>query len=72
MLDLKNLQLSDLLDVLADQTAWHTYLITCGATEEELRSSRLLLIEIQEEIEWRRSTVNIPASGYPTAASTGS
>ena len=72
MLDLKNLQLSDLLDVLADQTAWHTYLITSGAPEAELRSSRLLLIEIQEEIEWRRSTVNIPASGYPTAPSTGS
>lgn len=64
MLDLKNLELSDLLDLLVDQTAWHTQLITSGASETELRNSRLLLIEIQEEIVWRKKVVNIPVATY--------
>jgi len=66
MLELKNLELSDLLDLLVDQTAWHTQLITSGASETELRNSRLLLIEIQEEIVWRKRTVSIPVANYST------
>lgn len=68
MLDLKNLNLSDLLDLLVDQTAWHTQLITSRASATELRNSRLLLIEIQEEIEWRKGAVNILVSNYSTAS----
>lgn len=69
MLDLKSLDLPDLLDLLVDQTAWHTHLITSGATGTELRNSRLLLIEIQEEIEWRKTSVNIPMSDYTSSTS---
>ena len=69
MLNLRNLDLSDLLDVLVDQTAWHTQLITSGASATELRNSRLLLIEIQEEIEWRKTAVNMPVLSYSSASS---
>ena len=69
MLNLRNLELSDLLDVLVDQTAWHIQLITSGASATELRNSRLLLIEIQEEIEWRKTAVNIPVPCYSSASS---
>ena len=52
--DLKQLSLSDLLDLLIEQTTHHTNLISLGATPEQFRISNEILKQLQKEIELRR------------------
>jgi len=54
MLDLKNIELSDLIDLLAEQTAYHTSIRTV-AGEQQIRISMEILKELQKEIELRKS-----------------
>ena len=54
MEDLKQLSLSDLLDLLIEQTTHHTNLISFGATPEQFRVSNEILRQLQKEIELRR------------------
>lgn len=55
MLDLKSLPLSDLLDLLTNQTAYHILLITTRGSEEQFANSRGMLEEIQAEIAMRKN-----------------
>ncbi|MBC7868476.1 MAG: hypothetical protein H7X88_13155 [Gloeobacteraceae cyanobacterium ES-bin-316] len=57
---LKNLDLSDLLDLLIEQTAHHTQLISIGGTPEEFRVSREILRSLQTEIQTRKEIINSP------------
>jgi hypothetical protein len=56
MLHLKQIELADLLDLLIEQTTYHTQLITKGASTEEFARSSEILKELQQEIELRNST----------------
>jgi hypothetical protein len=58
MEDLKLLSLSDLLDLLIEQTTHHTNLISLGATPEQFRISNEILKQLQKEIECRRLSIN--------------
>ena len=60
MNDLKALDLSDLLDLLVEQTVYHTQLISLGGTPEEFRVSREILRKLQKEIEFRMATYISP------------
>jgi len=53
--DLKLLTLVELLDLMMEQTSYHTQLISLGATPGQFRVSRETLRELQEEIESRKS-----------------
>ena len=66
MEDLKLLSLSDLIDLLIEQTTHHTQLISSGGTPEQFRVSNTILKGLQEEIELRKSANN---SSQLTAAS---
>lgn len=57
---LKNLDLSDLLDLLIEQTAHHTHLISIGGTPEEFRVSREILRSLQTEIQTRKEIIDTP------------
>ena len=59
---LKNLELSDILDLLIEQTAHHTQLISIGGTPEEFRISREILRSLQSEIQTRKEIINPPPS----------
>ena len=54
MLDLKQLELTDLLDLLVQHTYSHSQLIANGATLEQFKVSDENLKQIQQEIELRR------------------
>ena len=56
MHNLNALELSDLLDLLIEQTSHHTRLIATGGTPEEFRISREILRELQSEIKFRPKT----------------
>jgi hypothetical protein len=58
--ELKKLELSDLLDLLIEQTSYHTHLIATGGTQEEFRVSGEILKELQTEIESRMATYTSP------------
>ena len=58
MLHLKQIELPDLLDLLIDQTTYHTQLITRGASAEEFARSSEILKELQQEIELRNKSTN--------------
>ncbi|MGZ8511259.1 MAG: hypothetical protein ACXWV1_14770 [Chitinophagaceae bacterium] len=60
MTELKALELSDLLDLLIEQTAYHTQLISRGGTPEEFRLSGEILRELQKEIEFRMANYISP------------
>jgi hypothetical protein len=66
MEDLQQLNLSDLLDLLIEQTTHHTNLISLGATPEQFRISNEILRQLQKEIELRRSA---KSSSQPVASS---
>lgn len=53
--DLKLLTLDELLDLMIEQTSYHTQLISLGATPDRFRASREILRELQEEITLRKS-----------------
>lgn len=55
MEDLKLLSLADLIDLLIDQTRYHTYSIVMGASPEQFRQSREILSKLQSEIKLRKS-----------------
>ncbi|MGZ5219108.1 MAG: hypothetical protein ACXWWD_06215 [Chitinophagaceae bacterium] len=57
---LKNLDLSDLLDLLIEQTAHHTQLISIGGTPDEFRVSREILRSLQTEIYTRKEIIDTP------------
>ncbi|MGZ5248383.1 MAG: hypothetical protein ACXWV6_01205 [Chitinophagaceae bacterium] len=57
---LKNLDLSDLLDLLIEQTAHHTQLISIGGSPEEFRVSREILRSLQTEIYTRKEIIDTP------------
>ncbi len=63
MEDLKLLSLSDLLDLLIEQTTYHTNLIASGATPEQFRMSNNILRELQVEVRIRHSMMKNPANG---------
>ena len=54
MLDLKEVELPDLIDLLAEQAAYHSRIKSLGAKEEALHVSTLILVELQNEIELRQ------------------
>ena len=54
MSELKMLNLSELLDLLMDQTSYHTNLISIGATAEQFKLSEEILRELQAEISLRK------------------
>lgn len=60
MLNLKKLELTDLLDFLIRQTNHHTHLIAKGATPEEFARSREILRQLQQEIEARNAMNVVP------------
>jgi hypothetical protein len=66
MKNLKLLELPDLLDLLIEQTAHYTRLISVGTTPEELRISREILKELQSEIKLRKSTTDLPQNITPS------
>jgi hypothetical protein len=57
--DLKLLTLDELLDLMIEQTSYHTQLISLGATPEQFRTSREILRELQEEITLRKSNKEV-------------
>ena len=57
MQDLKQLNLSDLLENLVNQTLLHKQIILNGGTAEEFRTSKAILRELFEEIGSRKSDV---------------
>ena len=56
--DLKLLTLDELLDLMIEQTSYHTQLISLGATSEQFRASGEILRELQEEITLRKFNGN--------------
>jgi hypothetical protein len=55
--DLKLLSLSDLLDLLIEQTSYHIHLIAVGASLEIFRNSGDFLRELQQEIRLRHAAM---------------
>jgi hypothetical protein len=53
MYDLKLLSLTDLLDLVIQQTSYHIHLIAVGASLEVFRNSGDFLREVQQEIRLR-------------------
>jgi hypothetical protein len=60
MEDLKLLSLPDLLDLLIEQTIYHTNLIASGATPEQFRMSNNILRGLQNEIKLRNDDLRDP------------
>jgi hypothetical protein len=54
MEDLKQLSLSDLFDLLIEQTNKHAHLRALGATSEQMMASREILRNLQAEIALRK------------------
>ena len=55
MEDLKLLSLSDLFDLLMEQTNRHAHLRGLGATPEQMMTSRAFLVGLQAEIKLRKA-----------------
>ncbi len=66
MEDLKLLSLSDLLDLLIEQTTYHTQLISKGASGEQFRISKETLKQLQEEIALRKLAVKTDQTMFPS------
>jgi hypothetical protein len=74
MYDLKLLSLADLLDLMIEQTAHHTRLISLGATAQEFGVSRDILRELQSEIHLRKANErpqDIPLQDQSSLEATG-
>jgi hypothetical protein len=55
MEDLKFLTLADLLELMIEQTKYHTYLLGIGASPEQFKVSGEILSKLQSEIKLRKS-----------------
>ena len=55
--DLKLLSLTDLLDLLIEQTSYHIHLIAVGGSLEMFRNSSQFLRELQHEIRVRNTAI---------------
>jgi hypothetical protein len=72
MRDLHLMDLTDLMDLLSEQTSAYTKLLLSGESTEQLAKCRLLTTKIQLEIEQRRkkypiNVVDILRDSYPNA-----
>ena len=66
MEDLKFLTLADLLELMIEQTKYHTYLLGIGASAEQFKVSGEILSKLQSEIKLRKS---MEASGASSSSS---
>jgi len=68
MQDYKKLELSDLFDILAQQTSHYMKMLSGGATKDLFNSCRETIIEIQMEIMARRFQKSKTSASTPDNA----
>jgi hypothetical protein len=66
MEDLKQLSLSDLIDLLVEQTNYHAHLRALDSTTDQLMISREILRNLQGEIELRKLAEKTDQSIFPS------